>query len=468
MEHEDKEKLILAAEAHKSGRLDEAENIYREILIKNPDNPDALHLLGVIDFQQGKHDEAIDFIKKAINLKPNVALYYNNLGMIYDIINNEEESVKNFQIALKLNPNYPNAYLAYYNLGVYFNEIENFEMALEHYNRSIELNKNFYEAYWNRSLICLLLGDFEKGWKDYEYRFKKNNPSDARNFNKPQWDGSELKGKKILILSEQGFGDDIQFIRYLPFVKEKGGDIIFECKKELRRLIESSELGKLIDEFIEKNEDKAKIPEVEFDFYIHLMSLPRIFNASLNNVPNKIPYLETNIDLNYKIRGKINLSDKNSGNFKIGIVWSGNPKQDNDKNRSATFEDFKILKEIEEVRLFSLQKGRASEQLNKVNDLGIINLSEDISDFADTAGVIEELDLIISVDTSVAHLAGAMGKPVWLLLSHKSDWRWLLNRDYSPWYPSMKIFRQEKLGDWNYLIQEVREELKKMLEKEIL
>ncbi|MCH8860828.1 MAG: hypothetical protein IH843_06865 [Thaumarchaeota archaeon] len=202
-------------------------------------------------------------------------------------------------------------------------------------------------------------------------------------FNKPKWDGSLLEGKKILIVSEQGFGDNIQFIRYIPLVKERGGYIVLECKKELRKLFENFQ-G--IDEFVE--EDRNSIPNVKFDYYIHLMSLPRIFESNLNNIPNKIPYLKVNAELNEELKEKLS-----TNNFKVGIVWGGNPNQEDDKNRSTTFEKFKSLKDIPGVKVFSLQKEQASKQLN---DPEIINMADEINDFADTAAIIENLDLIIS------------------------------------------------------------------------
>ena len=232
----------------------------------------------------------------------------------------------------------------------------------------------------------------------------------------------------------------------MPLVKERGGYVIYECKKEQRRLFEGFP-G--IDEIVEKEKDA--IPNVKFDIYTYLMSLLGIFNTNLESIPNKIPYLKTNPEFAKKFKTKFN-NDK----FKIGIVWAGNPLQENDKNRSTKFEKFKILKRISEVQLYSLQKGEASKQLN---DVGVINIADEIDDFADTAAIIENLDLIISVDTSVAHLAGAMGKPIWTLLTFMPDWRWLLERNDSPWYPSMKLFRQSKSGDWDFVFNDVCKEL---------
>lgn len=452
-----KDALNFAVKKHNQGKLNEAEIIYRKILDKFPNNSNALHLLGLIAHQTGKGEEAVKYINKAIQINPN-ASYYSNLGMVYDSLGKEEESIKSFNKALSLNPNYNKAHLAHYNLGIYFKGRGEFEKALEHYNKAIKLKKDFFDAYWNRGLILLLLQRFEEGWKDYEFRFKKESPTDKRNFKKPKWDGSFLDGKKILIVSEQGLGDNIQFIRYIPLVKEKQGYIIFECRKELKKLFEGFS-G--IDEFIDKG---SNLLDIDYDFYIHLMSLPKLFNTNLQNIPNKIPYLKSDFKLVEKFKSKIN-----SDNFKIGIVWSGNPAFPDNEEKSVDLKKFESVKEflknmknIKEVDFFSLQKGKPFEQL-KNSGSEIIDMDSEITDFADTAAIIKNMDLIICVDTAVAHLAGALGKPVWVLLSYIPDWRWFVNRKDSPWYQTMKLFRQKKQGDWNNVFEEIKNELKKIL-----
>jgi tetratricopeptide (TPR) repeat protein len=439
--------LELAVKKHKEGKLDEAELLYRQILKEYPNTPDALHLLGVVAHQSGRHEEAIKNISKAIKLRPNTAIYHGNLGMAYDALGKEEESTMSFERALSIDPRYGTAHLAHYNLGVYYKDRGNIKEALEHYDRAIELEGNFFDSRWNRSLILLLLERFKEGWEDYECRFKKQSPTDSRDFKKPKWDGSSLKGKRILIVSEQGFGDNIQFIRYVPMVKEKGGYVILESRKELRKLFEGVS-G--IDEFVEKQDAL----DVDFDFYIHLMSLPRIFNTTLDNIPNKIPYLKADPE---KVEG---FKEKLKNGFRVGIAWAGNPKQDNDKNRSATFKDFEILKNIPGVKLFSLQKGEAAKQLN---DSEVVDFKDYIRDFSDTAAIIGSLDLVISVDTCVAHLAGAMGKPIWTVLTFTPDWRWLLDRTDNPWYPGMKLFRQPRFRDWDSVFSEVSKELRRIV-----
>ena len=443
-----KETLELAVKKHNEDNLKEAEILYLKILELDPNNSDALHLLGLIANQVGKYEKALELIKKAIKLKSNSAIYYSNLAMTYDSLGNDENSTKNFETALRLDPHYNKAHLAHYNLGVHYKDKENNEKALKHYNKAIELEKNFAEAHFNKGLILLQQGNLKVGFNEFKYRFKKKHSTDSRIFKKPQWNGEDLKNKRILIASEQGFGDDIQFIRYLKLIKEKQAYIILECKKELKELFENLEE---IDELIEKTDT---LPNTEFDYYTHLMDLPKIFNTTLETIPNKTPYLKVSTELVNKFKEKIN-SDK----FKVGIVWQGNPNQENDKNRSTNSETFKILKELQNIQLYSLQK----ETSETLDDPEIIDLSKDINNFSDTAAIIENLDLIISVDTSVAHLAGALNKPTWVLLSKIADWRWLLNKSDCPWYPNMKLFRQKKLGDWDSLIDDISIELKKYI-----
>ncbi len=447
------EALNLAVKYHLNGNLTEAESIYRKIIEERPINSnalaDALNLLGAAECQHGKYNEAIKNIQKAVKLNPNNAGYYGNLATAYNLSGNDDKAEENFKKALGLDSRYPGAHLAHYNLGIFSEANGNILEALKHYEQSIELDNNFSDAHWNRSLILLLLGKYEEGWKEYESRFGKKQPSDKRFFNKPKWDGSLLNGKKILVISEQGFGDNIQFIRYLPLIHEKGGEIILECSKEVEKLFKDSFK---IDKVVEKN--IRAIPDIEFDVYIYLMDLPRIFNTNLTNIPNKIPYLKADPIIVTNFKEKINKTKDER--IKIGIVWSGNPSQENDKNRSARFENFKYLKRVPGVVLFSLQKGEAAGQLD---DPEVIDLSGEINNFADTAAIIENMDLIISVDTSVAHLSGAMGKRTFVLLSNKADWRWLLDRNDTPWYRSMRLFRQKKPGDWNSLFNELNEEI---------
>mgnify|MGYP001610403503 CR=1 FL=1 len=442
------EALNIGINFQRNGNLSKASEVYREILKCFPEQSDAHHLLGLICSQLGDWDEAIKEIKKAIELNPN-AIFYGNLGMVYQGLNNFFEAFINFEKALELNPVYDGAYLAHYNLGIYYTEKKNFERAIFHYDKCLELNNSFYDAYWNRGLILLVLGKYKDGFEDYEYRFKKKSSTDSRDFRKPKWNGEDLNGKRILVSCEQGFGDSIQFVRYIPLIKERGGDVILECKKELKRLFEN--FNGLIDGIVDKQKDK--VPEIDFDYYIHLMSLPRIFDTTTENVPFSNGYIHIN---------KTSKREFDKSKFNIGIVWSGNPDFPDNSLKSANFEDFKILTEIPGIKFYSLQKGKAGERLN---DSEIEDLTKEIFDFRDTAEFVAGLDLIISIDTSIAHLAGAMRKDVWVLLNDSADWRFGINGNNCVWYSSMRLFRQKEKGDWKSVFEEVKRELERVIKE---
>ncbi|MBS3088147.1 glycosyltransferase family protein [Candidatus Pacearchaeota archaeon] len=438
----------LALKEHQEGNLEKAKILYEKILEINPDIPDALHLLGVILYQNKEYEKAINKIEHALEFKTSDAGYYINLGQAYDAFGNKEKAVKSFKKSLDVDGSHIKSYVANFYLGLFHKKIGEFNEAIKYYNKAIELNKNLYDAYWNRGLLLLLLGRFEEGWEDYEFRLKMEKSDDKRVFNKPQWGGEVFKNKKLLVVMEQGFGDNIQFVRYLPLVKERGGEIILECKKELLKLFKDFP-G--VDEIIEP--ENKSVPNI--DFYIHLMSLPRLFHTNIINIPHSTPYLKAEPILVEKVKPLLK-----TNNLKVGIVWAGNPLHYNDKNRSTTFENFKPLTKIHGISFFSLQKEKFPQQMD---DSKLADLSSIMNDFSDTAALIENLDLVISVDTSVAHLAGAMNKPVWTLLPFLPEWRYLLNRPDSPWYPSMRLFRQPKPGDWDSVFIELEKELNGLL-----
>ncbi len=422
------EALKIAIEKQNQNKPEEAKQIYENILKTYPKNPDTLHLLGLTLHQLNKNTEAIQKIKEAISLSPQ-PLFYHNLGMIYDSLNDEENSSSNFLKALSISDNYPNAYLAHYNLGIYYKQKGEFEKALNHYTESLKLNPNFQDSRWNRSLILLQLGNLSHGFNDFDSRFLKSSPTDSRTFKSPVWLGESLKDKTLLVLTEQGAGDTIQFIRYLPLIKKENTKIILECKPELKELLSSiTEIDKIIT--------KEETSSTNYNYCIHLMSLPKIFQTTLETIPNKTPYLSAPQPLIDNFSNQLNTKE-----LKVGICWEGNPLQEDNKTRSIPKEAFETLKDIPNVQIFSLQKGDSSFQLNN---------------YAETAAIIQNLDLIISVDTSIAHLAGALNKPVWTLLSKIPDWRYLLERNDSPWYPSAKLFRQKESGDWFSVLKEVK------------
>lgn len=440
--------LAMALEEHQKGNLEKAKFLYEKILEHDKNNPDALHLLGVIAYAKKDYSHALEKITQALNFKTSDAGYYLNLGLVQVALGNPEKALEAYKTCLEIDAHHPKAYLASFYLGTLYEQKAQFPKALAFYTQALESNPDFYDAYWNRALIFLLLGRFEEGWKDYEFRFKKEKPVDKRIFQKPLWKGDSFQNKTLLISYEQGLGDNLQFIRYIPLVKKLGGKILLETRKELLNLFKNFP-G--VDELVEFKENL--IPPKDFDFYIPIMSLPRIFNAPPKDFPNKTPYLFADPEFIEKFNKIIPKNNK----LKVGLVWAGNPLFYNDKNRTIDFKNFEELLKISEIEFFSLQKGKNPPSL-----LNLTDLSPFLEDFRDTAAAIENLDLIITVDTSVAHLAGAMNKPVWVLLPFFPDWRYGLQGSSCLWYPSMRLFRQEKPLDWNPVFLKLEEELLKL------
>jgi hypothetical protein len=297
-------------------------------------------------------------------------------------------------------------------------------------------------AKYNLGINRLLQGDFAQGWGLYESRF--NAPDLGQNFlefPQPRWDGGELNGRRILLHTEQALGDAIQFIRYAPLVAQRGGKVMLQVQPELAGLFSQIPNIEQITIFGQ--------PAPAFDVHCPLLSLPSIFATTIESIPAPIPYLSADAQQSRQWRDRL----KNETRLKIGIVWAGRPTYQNDRTRSMALETLAPLNQVPDIALYSLQKGPAAEQLSRAS-FSVIDWTSELRDFTDTAALIDPLDLVISVDTAVAHLAGAMGKRVWLMLPFVPDWRWMLNRIDSPWYPTMRLFRQPNLGNWNAVVQE--------------
>ena len=299
-------------------------------------------------------------------------------------------------------------------------------------------------------MTFLLCGRFKEGWAEYQWRLKTQKVAHSHRYHVPCWDGSSFVDKRLVVHFEQGFGDNIQFMRYLPMVKRRGGTVICEMLTPLMGLLRGFP-G--IDELIDA--PFGTDPSMKKDLHVPLLELPRIFGTTLQTIPNGVPYLHADSNKVEHWRQRLTGSS-----FKIGIVWAGEPAHTEDKNRSCPLLYFLRLSGIPDVQFIGLQKGDASGQVKDVaGRMSITNLADEFDDFSDTAAVIENLDLIISVDTAVLHLAGAMGKPVWAILSFSPDWRWMLNRQDSPWYPTMRLFRQSRYGDWDGVFEQMAREL---------
>ncbi len=440
-------------------KIDDAMVCYQQAIALEPKNYLVANNLGAIFQKKGNLESALIHFEEAIKSNSNYALSYNNLGIVLQKQGKLEESIRYFEKAIALDAKYKEAY---YNLGVSLWIESKLKEAVDYFSQAIELEQNDAEAHWNRGLILLQMGDYKRGFEDYEWRWRRlklKKPLSVINWlsiPQPLWSGENLKGKTILLHAEQGFGDTIQFIRYAPLVQQHGGDIVIECHKSLVRLLASMDGIKNIVTTNNENID------IKFDVHASLMSLPKIMGTTLETIPQQIPYL---IPPSSSIEVTIYVGTQ----LKIGIVWASGYYKDT--SESVDFYRvkycppnlfFEILN-IEGISLYSLQVGEDANV--KYYHPKFQDLSSQIKDFGDTAAAIAKLDLVISVDTAVAHLAGALGKPIWLLLPCKPDWRWMLEREDSPWYPTMRLFRQKQPGDWAEVFARVKSALLKEIDK---
>ncbi len=436
-------------------KLAEAADSYRQTIRLKPEHADAHNNLGNVLKELGQLDEAVGHYFRALAVKPDHFLAINNLGIVQAERDNWADAAACFRETVRLKPDYAGAFN---NLGSVLRDQRKLEDSAAAYQEAIRLQPDFAEAHRNLGMAWLLLGHFEKGWPAYEWRRKVKRLA-YETFSQPLWDGSSLDGKTILLSAEQGLGDTLQFIRYALLVKERGGNVVLECPAELVRLAQSCP-G--VDQIVMQGRSRPA-----FDVQAPLLSLPYILQTTSANIPSSVPYLSVAANFSECWRQEI-AAVADGSSLKVGIVWQGNPRfaqsdcRAADRRRSIPLAYFEALARVPGVRLFSLQKGYGTEQLAEWKDrLGIIDLGARLADFTDTAAVMMNLDLLISADTAPLHLAGALGRPVWAVLPYSGCWRWLHDREDSPWYPSMKLYRQRQPGDWQELFTEIAADLSK-------
>jgi Flp pilus assembly protein TadD len=429
----------------KQGKLDLAAASYEQALRLEPDDPEAHNNLGMALGRLNRLDEAAARFRQALGLKPDHAEAHNNLGSVLEKQDKLEEAAACFHDALGLKPDYPEAHN---NLGIVRWKQGRLDDAVASYGQALDFQPDYPEADWNRGLAWLTMGRLEQGWPGYERRWKCKEFGTMPPFQAPLWDGSPLDGRTILIHAEQGLGDTLQFIRYIPLVRERGGRVIMMCQPPLLRLL----AGVPGIERLMPHGD----PPPEFHLHVPLLSLPRLFGTTLESVPARVPYLHAEPQLVEAWRDRLGAYP----GFKVGIAWQGNPKFRMDRARSMPLAQFAPLARVPGVHLLSLQKGVGREQLAAperrfpVTDLGG-QLDETTGAFMDTAAAMKNLDLVVTSDTAIAHLAGALGVPVWVALQDIADWRWLMDREDSPWYPTMRLFRQTRPGGWEDVFERI-------------
>jgi len=497
--------LALANRQREGGHLREAEQLCNEILKKRPDHAGALHSLALVRFQGGDPERAITLARRAIEADASVALFHSNLCEMCRQAGRTDEAVAAGRAAIALRPDYAEAHS---NLGIAHYDRDELDKAVTCYRRAIELRPGFAEAYSNlgnamrglgeyeqaesadayanrgtslqmlgrrreamscfaralvlnpqqgnahsgRALVLLTEGDYEEGWKEYEWRWASSEmrprPVPGR-----QWQGEDLNGKRLLVMAEQGYGDTIHFCRYLALLRERGATPILRVPPRLADLISESM------PWLEVSAEAGPLPK--YDFHSPLLSLPGVIGTRVDTIPGEVPYLRAKAA---EVNGWQE-SLENDGRLKVGLAWGGNPKHANDMNRSIGLEQLAPVATTEGVHCFSLQVGERAADVEALPAGSITNPGDErLTPFSATAALIENLDLVICIDTSLAHLAGAMGKPLWLLLSRVADWRWLLDRDDSPWYPTARLFRQGADGQWGPVVELLVGELERLID----
>jgi tetratricopeptide (TPR) repeat protein len=447
------ELFALAARCRQDGDMVGAEALYRQILCFEPGNADAGNNLANALFKQNRLAEAAEWYQRTLQLNPQYANAHFNLGNVLFAQGRLVEAEECFRQTLKVQPTFLDAHN---NLGNALKYQGRLAEADASFRQALGVNSEHRPALWNRALLRLLQGDFAAGWADYEQRWNLPGAA-ARSLQQPRWDGSPLAGKSILVYAEQGYGDTIQFLRYLPLAQQRGGRVVFECPLALAALaLEASGVDQLV---------RPGTPLPPIDLQIPLLSLPGLFGTTLANIPASVPYLQADAELVRKWEQLLARDDigrmarrQPSGNppLTVGIAWQGNPQFRGDVLRSIPLLFFESLAAVPGIRLVSLQKGAGVEQIHGLaGRFSIVNPSARLENFSDTAALMMNLDLVISSDTSIPHLAGALGIPVWTILQFVPDWRWLLDRPDSPWYPTMRLFRQYTFGDWGEVFERI-------------
>jgi len=434
------------------GGLDAAIDSYKQALKIKPDYAAAYNNMGNALKDKGDLEEAIDSYKQALKIKPDYAEAYYNIGNVLKDKGDLDVAIDSYKQSLKIKPDYAEAY---YNMGNVLNDKGDLDAAIDSYKQALKIKPDYAEAYYNLSLLYLLRGNLDEGFKCYEWRLKIKERLAAPARTNLIWDGEQsLSGKHFFVYGEQGLGDIIQFCRYLPVLEQKGADVTFKVKSNLHALLQTMD---------SKTSLNTSLPEEnKIDFESPLMSLPYLLKTSLEIIPITSPYLYA--DQSKVITWGERLS---KDSFKVGICWQGR-KTKVDVGRSFSLSLFEGISKIQNVELISLHKGEGEGQITNI-DFDVTTLGSGIDAgqdaFLDTAGVMMNCDLIITSDTAVAHLAGALGRPTWVALKHVPDWRWMLDRPDSLWYPTMTLFRQKNRGDWVGVFDTIEQDLLSLLEQ---
>lgn len=430
-------------------RFGEAEACFRRAIELNPDDSYAYNNLGLVLIDLGYMDKAEVCFQRAIELSPGQAEFYSNLGTVLEEQSYIIEAKAAYCQAIKLDPYYSEAY---YNMGGILRLTKELDEAEGSLRKALELRPGYLEAELSLSLLHFLRGEYEDYWDSYEKtRLKRWG---EKELGIPIWRGEDLTHCSILLFWEYGFGDTMQFVRYAKKVEKLAKQTSLWVQKPLQRLLQTANPSLTVY-------GTESPPQGQFDFACSFLSLPVIFNTRSETIPQPVSYMLSNQE-GVAVWHKI-LENRDQGNkYRVGVVWAGHPKHLGDGKRSIPFEVFQELFSISSISWISLQVGGRAEELLNIS-YNVIDFSKELVDFMETAQLIENLDLVITVDSAVAHLAGTMGKKTWILLAFDADWRWQLEREDSPWYPTVRLFRQRKFNDWKEVLARVKTALEELI-----
>jgi tetratricopeptide (TPR) repeat protein len=464
------------------GELEEAIDMLRRAVAIDPGSAEFQIQLGSLHSAHNRPDLAAAHLRRATELGPQIAVAHSNLGLALIELNRWDEAIEAYERAAALDPddasicvnlalarddpariaeteaqcrrliaaqsNLPEAYNA---LGLILQRQNRLDESLASYRKAIALRPDFVAAVINESLVLLLLGRYDEAWPKYEWR--RRLPMLRRNTrDQPQWEGHDIASKTILLHSEQGFGDTIQFLRYVPLVAGRARHVVLEIPRPLVRMAASLPIDNVT---IVPNDRPPPLADV----HSPLLGLPRIFRTRVDSIPGRVPYLMPRPPLVERWARALGADPR----LKVGLAWAGNPEHKGNRSRSLELARLAPLLAIEGVAWHSLQVGPAANDLKRLPQGTLIDLAPRLTDFAETAGAILNLDLVIAVDTAVVHLAGALARPAWIMVAFSPDWRWLLGRDDSPWYPSVRIYRQPAPGDWDNVVARAAADLARLV-----
>lgn len=484
MTHEQSdEQLLQQANAHfAKGNYLAAGKVATTVFTRNPTHPDALHVLGMVAFKSNKVPLAISLLEQSLVHRPDQTNVLFHLATVLHSGGRTHEAEIRLAQVLKLDPSHVNAHItmgnicharndvkialvhyvtaiqfdpdcsiAHYNIGIMAQRFGDHELALDHFGQAIasKTTPDSPAAHMARSFSLLMTEQFKEGWQEYEWRWKLPGHS-PRICPVPLWQGEVIgRGKRLYLYTEQGFGDAIMCARYIPQIRERGVRVYLECKPELLALFLDSEIA---DQVVAREPGDGEPPPFQYDYHLPIMSLPRFFTHSLETIPQNIPYLKPSPSEVTQWRRRLG---KGPG-LKVGLCWSGNPEAAANRGRACQLSDLLPITKIQGARYFSLQKGSPAGQLHEINhEQVMVDLDPVLTDFAQSAACLVNLDLLISTDTAIVHLAGALNVPCWVILHTSSEWRWLQARRDSPWYPSLTLFRQDRPDHWETVVQEV-------------